>query len=312
MNHRNRHLQYRKNLYRKKRIGVTLTVSLVVIAIVFALFIILGNLLHSKTSTPTETGKSTEPKETQATLPPAVNVNAHALPLLEDGTIFANRLATISTDANAVCINLNTADGALLFRSTLASELSQLKVHTDASALSSSLASIDRSGFYTTGVLYVPSFDQSNDLLRDVELATWGAVACEAIRDGVGDILIIAPSMSATDVKKICDLADNIHDSINNASIGFALSDNILSEENSANLIKELSLHFNYLSLDTTVYRADEEPEEFIKNRVSALLLEIMFYKMRILLPRTPDTELQKKYIEAVQSYNVTSWQILP
>jgi hypothetical protein len=285
---------------------------LVIIAVVFALFLIIGNALHSKTQEPAPTEESTSSKETQTSLPSALQVNAYALPLLEDGSVFANRLAAISPEANAVCINLNMPDGTLLFRSSLAPSLTQLSVHTDATALSTSLSNIERTGFYTSGVLYVPSFDNANDLLRDVELATWAAVACEAIRDGVGDVLIIAPSMTVEDVKKICSLADSVHSTLNNATVGFALSDNILSAENSASIIKELSKHFNYLSLDTTSYRDDEDPEVFIKNRVSALLLEIMFYKMRVLLPRNTDATVQKQYIEAAQSYNVTSWQILP
>ena len=313
MNNRNRHLNYRKNIYRKRRMGAVLIFSIVAVALIFALFLIIGTALHSKTKEPEATDKPlSDTVGTDNKLPEAATVGAYSLPLLEDGSTFSTRLSNISSSANAVCINLNTRDGTLLFNSSLASELSHLKVHKDATSLSSAVASIERSGFYTSAVLYVPSFEESNDLLRDVDLATWGAIASEALRDGVGDVLIIANAMSATDVGRICALSDSIHSNVDGAMIGLAIPDSVLSDENGSTLIKELSLHFNYLSLDTTTYKTDEDPVSFIKSRVSTLLLEIMFYKMRVLLPRSSDTQVQQQYIDTVTTYNITSWQILP
>ena len=49
MNNRNRHLNYRKNIYRKRRMGAVLIFSIVAVALIFALFLIIGTALHSKT-----------------------------------------------------------------------------------------------------------------------------------------------------------------------------------------------------------------------------------------------------------------------
>ena len=313
MNNRNRHMQYRKSIYRKRRIRAAVISSAVAIILAFALFMIIGTALHSRN----EQSPETEPQNTESTvtknpLPSASLVSAYPLPLLKDGSKFSERLNSISEESNAVCINLNSPDGTLLYRSKLASELSNVSVHADASSLSSSLTAIERRGFHASALLYITAFDSENDLLTDVELATCGALACEALREGVGDILFMANSITVDDVEKICSFADNIHSTVDDAIIGLAIPDAILSDSSSAALIDKLSGHFNFLALDATSYKADEDPTIFIENKISSFQLELIYYKMRVLLPNPPDAEAQQKYIDATAKYNIQSWQMLP
>lgn len=313
MSSRNRHMQYRKSIYRKRRIRAIIICTVLILAVAFALFMIVGTALHNKTQKPSDgEGRETNKEETDVKLPQAASVGCYALPLLEDGSAFSSRLNAIDSEAAGVCVNLNNSDGTLLFRSELASSLSQLAVHEDASSLSNAISSIDKNGYYISSVLYIPSFELENDLLMDVELATWGAVACEALREGVGDVLFIADRMEPEQIDKICKLADNVHSTVKNSIIGFAIPESILAHEDSASLIDTLSSHFNYLSLDTTDFRSEDDPISFIEGKVSSLQLELMYYKMRVLLPRSTDAELQRQYIEAVTKYNISSWQILP
>ena len=313
MNNRNRHMQYRKSVYRKRRIRAIVISCLVAVILAFALFMIIGTALHSRSDEPKQpSAQETDVKVNGSTLPSASAVGAYALPLLEDGSKFSDRLKTINSEASAVCISLNTPDGTLLYRSELAKELPTLSTHEDASSLSSSLTSIERQGFHASALLYLPAFNDENDLLTDVELATWGAIACEAFREGVGDILIVAPSMTADDIDKMCALADKIHSTVENAIIGLTLTDSILAEENSAAIINTLSKHFNFQAIDTTSYKTDDDPVIFIEGKISSFQLELIYYKMRVLLPRAADTEAQGEYIKAVAKYNIQSWQIVP
>ena len=313
MNSRNRHMQYRKSIYRKRRIRAAVISCTVAIILAFALFMIIGTALHSRN----EQSPETEPLETENTvtknpLPAASTVGAYPLPLLKDGSRFSDRLKSITEDANAVCINLNSSDGTLLYRSELATNLSGVETHKDATSLSSSLTSIERKGFHASALMYLTAFDSKTDLLADVELATSGALACEALREGVGDILFIAKSMTAENVDKICALADNIHTTVEGAIIGITISDDILAESNSVSLIDKLASHFNFLALDTTSYKADDDPALFIEDKISSFQLQLIYYKMRVLLPNSPELETQQRYIEVVTKYNIQNWQMMP
>lgn len=312
MNNRNRHMQYRRSIYRKKRAPAVIIISIVGVVLAFVLFIILGNVLHSKTKEPDGYQYDDPPKVTDSSsILPAEIVGAYALPLLEDGSLFSSRLEAIDPTANAVCINLNKPDGTLLYKSDLAESLPNLTVASDASSLSSSLSSISKDGFYTSGVLYLSSLDTENDLLLDIDLSVSGAVACEAIRAGVGDVLLIAPSFEENDIEKLCLLADRIHTTESDAVIGLLISDSVISAENSIALIDRLNKHFNYLCVDTTD-NEETEISEHIGNRIKTMQSYILQHKMRVLLPRSLDSEVQKQYVEIANSYGVASWQILP
>lgn len=313
MNNRNRHMQYRKSIYRKRRIRTILILSCSAAVIAFVLFIIIGTALHNKTQSKNTDifEDQTYQKETSG-LKNAQPIGAYALPLLQDGSNFSDRLRAIPETAGAVCINLNREDGTLLYSSELTQNISGISVAPDASGIASAVSSIDSNDLYISSVLYVPSFENENDLIEDIELSIWGAVACEALREGVGDVLIIAPSLEVEDMQKLYLLADRIHAAVPDSVIGFLLSDTILTDTQKTSLVDELNKHFNYLALDTSSFSAEDDPVEYIENRTSKMQLDLMYYKMRVLLPYSSDTVTQQKYIETVEKYNISSWQILP
>ena len=47
---RNRHMQYRRSIYRKRRIRVIIITAAIVLALLVAIFLILGNVLFDKTN----------------------------------------------------------------------------------------------------------------------------------------------------------------------------------------------------------------------------------------------------------------------
>ena len=315
MNNRPKHLQYRRNIYRKKRTKAIAVIIAVALALLFVLFLIIGNALHKKTSNdevPSDSGTETTTDDKNNALPSAEAIGAYALPLLKDGSTFSSRLAAIPGDAEAVCIDLNATDGTLYYSSDLSNNFSFLKYASDASPLSSSLSSIAVRGLYVSALLNVPSFSVANDLSREIYLTGWCAVAVEAIRAGVDDCLIKTVSAGADDVDKLCALADLIHEMEKEAIIGIVIPEDVLSAKNSEVLISKLNDSFNYLVLNATGAKEDEDVGVYVETRVAQMQMQLIYYKMRVLLPTAEDAATTQKYIDSVKKYNALSWQFLP
>ena len=233
--------------------------------------------------------------------------------MLEDGSQFATRLSKIKEGASAVCVSLNKPDGTLLYRSEVASKFTYLTVASDASKLSTYTSSIEDDGLYATSTLYIPTFKETDsDLEADVELSIWGSVACEAIRGGIGDVLLIADGATADDIDKLCALADRIHITEEKAVIGLCLPSEIFEEEKSVTLIDKLSQAFDYLAFDATTVKGEGTLTENIAAEIKKVQHQILYYKMRVLLPRASSAEELDSLADTVSTLAVSSWQALP
>ena len=306
---------YRKSNYRKRRIKNIIIISIIASIVLFIIFLIMGlSLAEKKKQFDINDYDFENNNETdEENLREVVNVSAYPLPLLEDGSSFSSRLANIKEDATSVCISLNKPDGTLLFRSSLASSFSYLNVASDAQNLSNCANTIADKGLYATATLYLPTFEDTNDDLRaDVELAIWGSIVCEAIRDGIGDVLLIADNASEDDVEKLCALADRIHITEESAIIGLCLPNSVLEAEKSVSLIEKLSKKFNYLAFNATNLEGEGTVLETTEKAIAEMQLQLMYYKMRVLLSRSSNTEELDKLIEIVTKYSITSWQVVP
>lgn len=315
MGNRPKHLQYRKNQYRKRRTKAIAVIIAVALAVLFILFLIIGNALHAKTaygpSGSEESDKTTDGTET-VTLKPAATVGAYALPLLKDGSTFASRLSAVPEGAGAVSFALNSPDGELLYRSALTSEFSFLSYAEDASTLSGAISAIDDDELHASAILHVPSFAEEDALLREIYLTGWCAVAVEAIRAGADDCLIKPSSASAEDVDKLCELAERIRGIEPDAIIGAVIPEDVLSSSNSEVLISRLSRSYSFLALNATNAKEDEDVGVYVETRISQMQLQLIYYKMRVLLPSADEPEVMQSYIDSVKKYNVASWQCLP
>ena len=315
MNNRPKHLQYRRNMYKKRRTKAIAVIIAVALVVIFILFLIIGNALHKKTSNDAafnDNGTEASTDEKSNALPSAKAVGAYALPLLKDGSTFSSRLAAIPEDAEAVCINLNNTDGTLCYRSELSSDFTFLKYASDASSLSNAISSINSKDLYASALLHVPSFAVEDELSREIYLTSWCAVAVEAIRSGADDCLIKTVSAGADEVDKLCDLANLIHEIEKEAIIGIVVPEDVLSAQNSEVLVSKLSNSFNYLALNTTNAKEDEDVSVYIETRVAQMQMQLIYYKMRVLLPTPEDEATMQSYIDAVKKYNAPSWQFIP
>ena len=316
MNNRARRLQYRKSLYRKKRNKAAIIASIIAIIVLFILFLVIGNALHDKVEQSedrrNEQSSSTSDAAPEITLAEPKTVGAYALPLLEDRSSFSERLSALPSDTSAVCVALNKPDGTLLYRSSLSSTLTYLSSASDASNLGDMISRIESRELYVSAILYVPSFSEENELLRDVYLTSWCSVAIEAIRAGADDCLLIPRSASADNVDRICELARLIHEIDPEAIIGCTLPEDVISASNSAVLIDKLSKSFNYLALDTTSFKDDEDVAAHVEAKVAQMQMQLIYYKMRLLLPRAAEQTEQQKYTDIAKKYNISSWQVKP
>ncbi len=308
-------MQYRKSIYRKKRIKFIAVLSSLALVVLFILFLIVGTALHSKTSDTASGVGNKAPAQTDAstdTIAASIPIAAYALPLLSDGSVFSDRLAAVPEDASAVCIALNSSDGTLLYRSELSSTLTYLGYASDASSLSNSISKIESRDLYISALLYVPSFSEENDLLRDVYLTSWCSVAVEAIRAGAQDCLLVARSANEDSVEKLCTLAGLIHEIEPNATIGCVIPGDVIISGTSEVLIAKLAKSFNYLTLDTTDFKDDEDIAAYVEAKISQMQMPLIYYKMRVLLPSSDDSQTRQSYIDIVKKYNISSWQIKP
>ena len=288
----------------------------IAVALLVALFLIIGNALHNKTeSTAKKRNDKNSATDTDASLSQLAEaklIAAHALPLLADGSTFSERLSALSSDATAVSVALNRPDGKLLYRSSLSSTLSFLAYESDASELSGLIDRIEDRELYTSALLYVPSFSESDTLLKDVYLSSWCSVAAEAVRAGADDCLLVVRSATADDVQRICELAILIRQIEPEAIVGCAIPEDVIAAENAEVLIKKLSSSFNYLALDTTNYKEDEDVASYVEAKISQMQMQLIYYKMRVLLPYSADAEAQQSYVQIAKKYNISSWQIKP
>lgn len=307
--------RYRKNKYRNGRVKAVIFIAIAIAVVLVVLFLAIGLSLFDKTNGNDyeipEDFVSTDSNSAESRT--VADVHAYPLPLLEDGSSFASRLAGINENASAVCISLNKPNGTLLYRSSLASKLSYLSVESDASSLTNYVKSISDEELYITAILYVPTFKELNDdgdeLMADVELSIWGSIACEAIRAGVNDVLIVASDASVEDAQRLSSLAERIHITEEKATVGLCLPDSFFEAEKSASLIDSLSKTFDYLAFDATAPDGKGTLVENVEMAISDKQLQIMYYKMRVLLPRGASAEELNLLSDTVARYSIKSWQ---
>lgn len=309
----NKGSRYRRNR-RKKRIKAIIVISAISITALFVIFMAVGLSLAEKPKPSENAVHEQAQSDVDEGLPSAPTVNAYPLPLLEDGSSFSSRLSSLHEDANAVCISLNSPNGELLFKSSVASHFSTLLVKGDASSLSRSHELIEGEDLYSTALLYMasPSNDASSPV-NEVYSSIWGAIACEAVQEGVDDVLLL-PDDSFDNVDKLCAIAENLRLSEKNAVIGLGIPKSILESEDSVNLISKLSKSFSYLAINLTELKPEDELtlSERIEEELKDLQLQIMYHGMRVLLPKGASAEEQTSLIEVVKKYNIDNWQISP
>ena len=310
MNNRNRHMQYRRSVYRRSRIKWGLIIGGISLAVLFLLFLIIGNALGKRgKSDDGNTASGTEPtsditvQDLASVLPP---IHAYAC-MPEDPD--ASLTALIQKKVTAICLPLNTESGSLLYTSSVAARLNMVSGST---SLSGVTRTAHDSGLYVSGVWYLTCMNEEDDLLRSVLLSESAAVLAEAIRAGADDILLLTPGLSAGRVEELVRFSEALLRLEPEAKIGFALPQAVLDAENSAALTEQLAKNFAYLALDCSTASEHETSADTVSGQISAMLYNLLRYKMRVLLPYAATDEAQSALTDAVAQNNIDRWMILP
>ncbi len=315
MNGRNRHLQYRRSVYRRRqlRLGLILTVTITVVLILA--FLIIGNLLRKNDPPEADPTQRNDPhtetgEEHVAVLP----IKAHSVPLeTADTSTFSSRVRALTEGgAVAVSIPMNTSNGALLYLSTVGTSLGYPLHGSPTVSISSAIERVGNADLHYSGVFYLTAFSEADPLLRSVELSRSAAILAEAIQQGMDDVLLIAPDMDATHTDELLRFAENVRILAPTASLGLTLSPSILTDRMSSDVIDRLWNGMDFLALNASEY-GDGDPVAYATETVndSAMMYNRLRYHMRVLLPSFADKAQTDAVIAAVEEAGVQSWQIL-
>ncbi|MBQ9783421.1 MAG: hypothetical protein IJW44_02765 [Clostridia bacterium] len=314
MNGRNRHMQYRRSVYRRRRIKLILIVLGAVLVIGLALFLIVGNLLHDRS----EADRAEETDRQATTVAPGTERtpigDIQAYPVAAqttDSTTLRDRLIRlIEAEGSAASIALNQPGGTLLYQSSVAGSLGVASEYTiTAEGIGTTAREL---GIHVSGVYHLTSFASEDALLRSVSLAREAAILAEAAQGGIDDLVLLAPDLSPNQIDELLHLVEDIRRLAPDAVIGLSLPSAVLEADNAAALIDRLYERLDFLALDATHY-GEAAPAEHVEATItdSGMLYYLLRYHMRVLLPAVDDTDSQNAMIHAVQKNGLNNWQIL-
>lgn len=310
---RNRHAQYRRSIYRKRRIRVIIITVFVVLALLAALFLILGNILFDKTNDGGENAEKTSAQTQKDDSLPADSIRQiKAAAISLDGGLNAVSSALDSAKAggfDAVSVKMNGKDGKLTHYSNIADRL-KYSSFNDVKVSAEELAKRAKTrSLYVSGVYYVSAFSEDDDLARSIAIAELATVISESLRAGIDEVILTASDISEKQCAEITHLISEIRAFVPEAVIGFALPDALVKAEK-ADLIDSLANEVSFLALDLTGY-GDNDPAEFAQDLVSTELYSLLRYKMRVMIPFLEESEKQNSVISAVESSGISNWQIV-
>lgn len=293
MNNQNRHMRYRRSVYRRRRIKITVIVSICAIILLTVAFVIIGNLLGNRTDTDTPGGNDAPADaDTPDNASTVKSVNSCFVPLAEDGSTLGERLSSAtSAGYTDVCFDLDNEGGYLYYQSEIASTLGKQKNAADDLRTLSGIISLTSSrSLYCTGITHVPDFRNDDDLVRSAAIGYHAALIAEALRAGIDDVLIMPGDIDAQRYDELIRLADEVHRLEPMAHIGLALPAPLFSSEENTELIHRLTMAFDYLAVEIS---ADTD--------MSGLLYYMLRYNVRALVPDAEGAERVKEYTKNIQ-----------
>ncbi len=313
MNRGNRHMRYRRSVYRRRRIRVALIVSGIVLAVLVALFLILGNLFFDKVQqVPTDKTKTPTTTETESPLP-FESVRHVKAPLLSlDGsasTVYGRLSSLVEAGHTAVSVPLTDENGTLLYRSEQAVK-GNYSIQGTASLSLAELAEVAQaSNVYLCGTYTLAAATEEDTLARSVRLAESAAVIAEACLAGIDDVLIVAPALPVAQQAELMRLVESIRAFAPNAIVGLSLPETEVAAPD-ATRIDTLARAFDYLALDLGQY-GQSEPVAFAEARMSGMLYYLLRYEMRVMIPSLSDEATQSALIATVENESIDNWLIV-
>ena len=314
MNRNQRHMRYRKSVYRRRNIKTGLIVGGIVLIVLVLLFLILGNIWFDKVqeeppapTTPNTTEADSEPPYPFEAVP---HVKAPLLSLEGNSAAVYQRLEALAAAKHtAVSVPMTDKTGMLLYHSDQASEGNFTIRGTSSLTLSALSEAADADGIYLCGYYVLTAVSEENPLARSVLMAESVAVLAEAFLTGMDDVVIIAPTLSVEQQAEMIRFVESIRTLAPKAVIGLALPEAEMAAAD-ATRIDTLAKSFDYLALDLSTY-GDEAPLAFAEARMQSMLYYLLRYEMRVLLPALADEATQAALIAAVEKDSIDRWMLV-
>lgn len=313
MRSHNHPISNRRKWRRQRTARVALIVAASMLLLFFVAFVIVGNILLDKTAYTPPSSEETAPPvvDESASLPEARKIQAlSVLAETKDSSTFSSRLSKIlESGANAASIPMNTATGKLLYRSPVAEQMGIPAADAYSVTLTQVAQVGQQAGIHLSGVYTLTAFGEEDDLLRSVALTQAGAIAAEAIRSGMNDVLFLIPDLTVADTEELIRFLDGIRQLEPTATLGVSLSPPFLAEENSDGALASLYKHVSFLALDATKDggATAEDVDAIIHDTQNHYL--ILYYDMRLLLPTGADDAATSAIAAVAKTNGFTNWQ---
>ncbi len=311
MNGGSRHAQYRRKLQRRRRIRRTVLVIGILLILLLAGFLILGTLSANEEK-PSENPNNEQPEENTSSL---LSVSVKARPIyLEtaDASTLASRLQELrKSSVKEVSVPLNRTDGSLLYSSSLADSMG-LGSPNYSITITKAASQAKSAQMRLCGIWHLTAFQEKDPALRSVRLSETAALLSDALKNGMNDVLLMAPTLSPESLEELLLLSESVHRLAPDGALGICIPSSFLAAEDSAILIDDLVGAFDFLAVNATESDTDETAIQHVQSAASARLDLLLRYHMRLLLPYAADTAQQSEIIAAAEQYSAKNWQILP
>ncbi len=306
MNRPNPHIRYRRSVYRRNRIKMTVIITAVCLAVLALILLVVGNIVGDKVEENRESRKPSQSVSESDARRDVPTVNAFPVPLSDDSSRLSTRLTRAAEAGYThICFDLDSEDGTLLYSSPAAVALGKQATGLDLWSLPDAMKEFDSRGLYAIGVLRATQLSAEDDLVRAASKGYYAALISEALRSGVEDVLVFPSNVS--DYAELASLADEVRRLCpDSGSIGLALPPSLLSDAEDTVLFDTLWQAFDYISVDLTTPDGELGTVEYIDSSLGNMLYYLLRYNVRVLLPYSDDTDLMTQ-MENTAAANGTS-----
>ena len=292
---------------RRRGLPPVLIIALVTVALLLAIFLIVGNALNNKTqnqpsvTTPANT-------ETEQSKPLPQSVQCFVLDI-EGESAYATQ-TNISKHAEsgtrALSVKVKGADGAVLFNSNVAKEFG--KQSGSFIEMSTVVSRAKAQGMYVSAYFELDFISEENFDLRTAKLGYEAALVSELVTSGVDDVMISAGEAKSENIPELIRFAENIKAVNKNAKIGIALKSELYAGSESAMNIDSLNAVYDILGIDLSK-PPSEGMTEYIEGALSRNLYYILRYNARVILPGLSDAAQANAISGVVSSNSITNYQ---
>jgi len=305
----------RRGGYGHQRWRTVLMILLLVITLLLLSFFVVGSFWYKKLESESRAeGTSKDALQTTAepfTIPSLRAVKGYDVDLEGLTTdLYIDRLEELRTlGADAVTLRLTDTKGALLYRSSVGWKTGNVSEQATTISLDSLVTRAEAAELYVSGILSLRSRAEKDELQRAILAAYEVSLICEAVRQGVDEVIILWDG-AELDIKELVRMVEDIRAIEPAAVLGFASDVSYYSGENAEERMEQLCRSFDFFCISATC----NEDNAFTTDMLQTLLQEqnyhILRYHMRVLIPVCENRDEEAALISVLTENQIFGWQI--